>query len=116
MAWITELHRRNQMTVWVANNLFTQRPKHELDDFNRWIGSTKPYQGDHAFRLNGVGEMLVFSAVDFEDFLEPRPDLDGVLKSELEAVIHHLAAARWQFRLHATYNESIERFLSVLKE
>ena len=32
-------------------------------------------QGDDYFRLNGAGEMLVFSAADFEDFLEPRPDM-----------------------------------------
>ena len=63
---ITELHRRNQMTVRVAYNLFTQRPKHELDDFKRWTGSTILHQGDSTFRLNGAGEMLVFSAADFE--------------------------------------------------
>src|ERR1700756_445700 len=113
---ITELHRRNQMTVRIAYNLFTQLPKHELDDFKRWTGSTKLYQGDHTLRLNGAGEMLVFSAADFEDFLEPRPDLDGVLESELEEVIRHLAAAQWPFRLHATYNESIERFLNVFEK
>ena len=112
---ITELHRRNQMTVRVAYNLFTQRPKHELDDFKGWTGSTKLHQGDSTFRLNGAGETLVFSAADFEDFLEPRPDLSGVLESELEAVIRHLVAARWPFRLHATYNESIERFLNVFE-
>ena len=28
--------------------------------------------------MNGAGEMLVFSAADFEDFLEPRPDLAAV--------------------------------------
>jgi predicted amidohydrolase YtcJ len=104
---VTELHRRNQMTVRIAYNLFTQRPKHELDDFKRWTGSTKIHQGDSTFRLNGAGEMLVFSAADFEDFLEPRPELD--------AVIRHLAAAHWPFRLHATYNESIERFLNVFE-
>jgi predicted amidohydrolase YtcJ len=113
---ITELHRRNQMTVRVAYNLFTQRPKHELDDFKRWTGSTTLYQGDNTLRLNGAGEMLVFSAADFEDFLEPRPDLNRVLESELEAVIRHLAAAHWPFRLHATYNESIERFLNVFEK
>jgi predicted amidohydrolase YtcJ len=113
---IAELHRRNQMTVRLAYNLFTQRPKHELEDFKRWTGSTKLHQGDSTFRLNGAGEMLVFSAADFEDFLEPRPDLGGVLESELEAVIRHLAAARWPFRLHATYNESIERFLNVFEK
>jgi predicted amidohydrolase YtcJ len=113
---ISELHRRNQMTVRIAYNLFTQRPKHELDDFKRWTGSTTLHQGDSTFRLNGAGEMLVFSAADFEDFLEPRPDLDNVLEGELEAVIRHLAAARWPFRIHATYNESIERFLNVFEK
>jgi predicted amidohydrolase YtcJ len=115
-AVVTELHRRNQMTVRIAYNLFTQHPKHELDDFKRWTGSTKLHQGDSTFRLNGAGEMLVFSAADFEDFLEPRPDLVGVLEGELDAVIRHLAAAHWPFRLHATYNESIERFLNVFED
>src|SRR6201989_1744376 len=113
---ITELHDRNQMTVRVAYNLFTQRPKHELEDFKGWTGSTILHQGDSTFRLNGAGEMLVFSAADFEDFLEPRPDLNGVLESELEAVIRHLAAARWPFRLHATYNESLERVLNIYEK
>ena len=112
---VTELHRRNQMTVRIAYNLFTQRPKHELEDFKRWTSSTRLHQGDSTFRMNGAGEMLVFSAADFEDFLEPRPDLGGVLEGELDAVIRHLAAAHWPFRLHATYNESIERFLSVFE-
>jgi predicted amidohydrolase YtcJ len=113
---VTELHRCNQMTVRIAYNLFTQRPKHELDDFKRWTGSTTLHQGDSTFRLNGAGEMLVFSAADFEDFLEPRPDLAGVLEGELNAVVRHLAAAHWPFRLHATYNESIERFLNVFED
>jgi predicted amidohydrolase YtcJ len=39
-----------------------------------------------------------------------------VLESELEAVIRHLAAAHWPFRLHATYDESIERFLNVFEK
>jgi predicted amidohydrolase YtcJ len=113
---ITELHRRNQMTVRIAYNLFTQRPKHELEDFRRWTGSTTLHQGDSTFRLNGAGEMLVFSAADFEDFLESRPNLNEGLESELEAVIRHLAAAHWPFRLHATYDESIERFLNVFEK
>ena len=33
--------------------------------------------------MNGAGEMLVFSAADFEDFLEPRPDLPPVMEAEL---------------------------------
>ena len=41
----------------------------------------KPGQGDDFCRCNGAGEMLGFSAADFEDFLEPRPDLPGSSKA-----------------------------------
>jgi predicted amidohydrolase YtcJ len=113
---IEELHKRGQMTLRVAYNLFTQRPRNELEDFSKWTSSASLYQGDHTLRLNGAGEMLVFSAADFEDFLEPRPDLDQALEGQLEHVIRLLAAKRWPFRLHATYNESIERFLNVFEK
>jgi predicted amidohydrolase YtcJ len=66
--------------------------------------------------MNGAGEMLVFSAADFEDFLEPRPDLQPVLEAELRNVIRLLVANRWPFRLHATYDQSISRFLDVFEE
>src|SRR5437660_2853854 len=42
---IEELHRRGEMTVRIAYNLFTQRPKQELDDFAKWIKMTKPGDG-----------------------------------------------------------------------
>ncbi|UMX64317.1 hypothetical protein MJ588_06570 [Klebsiella pneumoniae] len=35
-------------------------------------------------------EMLVFSAADFEDFLQPRPDLPQGMQDELERVVRHL--------------------------
>jgi predicted amidohydrolase YtcJ len=113
---VEDLHKRGQMTLRVAYNLFTQRPKHELEDFSRWTSSASLYQGDHILRLNGAGEMLVFSAADFEDFLEPRPDLDKALETQLESVVRLLAEKRWPFRLHATYDESIERFLTVFEK
>src|ERR1700686_4515665 len=113
---IEELHRRGEMTVRVAYNLFTQLPKQELDDFSRWVKMTKPGAGDAFYRMNGAGEMLVFSAADFEDFLEPRPDMPPVMESELKSVIRHLVENRWPFRLHATYNETIERALDVYEE
>ncbi|HRH45296.1 MAG TPA: hypothetical protein PKY82_26895 [Pyrinomonadaceae bacterium] len=61
----------------IAYNLFTQNPKEELEDFERWTKPVKPQEGDDFYRHNGAGEMLVFSADDFEDFLEPLPDLSG---------------------------------------
>ena len=113
---IEDLHKRGQMTLRVAYNLYTQHPKHEIEDFNKWTSSASLYQGDHTLRLNGAGENLVFSAADFEDFLQPRPDLDNTLETQLEGVVRLLAEKRWPFRLHATYNESIERFLNVFEK
>lgn len=114
-AIIEDLHRRGEMTVRVAYNLFTQKPKQEYDDFSRWVGMTKPSAGSDFYRMNGAGEMLVFSAADFEDFLEPRPDLDPGMEQELYRVVKLLTEHRWPFRLHATYDESIGRFLDVFE-
>ena len=113
---IEQLHGNGEMTLRIAYNLFTQKPGGELADFQRWTKMTKPGTGDDFFRVNGAGEMLVFSAADFEDFLEPRPDLPVSLEPELKRVVEHLVTNRWPFRLHATYNESIERFLNVFEE
>jgi predicted amidohydrolase YtcJ len=112
---IEELHGRGEMTVRIAYNLFTQRPKQELDDFGKWVKMTTPGAGSDFYRMNGAGEMLVFSAADFEDFLEPRPELPATLEQELGQVVRLLVQHRWPFRLHATYDESISRFLGVFE-
>lgn len=112
---IRQLHDRGELTVRIAYNLFTQKPKAEKEDFARWMRLTKPGEGDPFLRMNGAGEMLVFSAADFEDFLEPRPDLPPNLEGELEEVVTMLGANKWPFRLHATYDESITRFLDVFE-
>src|SRR5213080_2129120 len=113
---VNELHRNGELSLRLAYNLFTQKPKQELGDFQSWTKMTKPGDGDDFYRVNGAGEMLVFSAADFEDFLVPRPDLLPVMESELKAVIRHLVEHRWPFRLHSTYNETIERALNVYEE
>jgi predicted amidohydrolase YtcJ len=113
---IKELNEKGQLTVRIAYNLFTQRPGQELDDFQRWTGSVKLHQGDDMYRHNGAGEMLVFSAADFEDFLQERPDLPANMEVELERVVRLLVENRWPFRIHATYNESITRFLNVFEK
>jgi predicted amidohydrolase YtcJ len=113
---VNELHRNGELSIRLAYNLFTQKPKQELSDFQNWTKMTKPGAGDDFYRVNGAGEMLVFSAADFEDFLQPRPDMLPVMESELKAVIRHLVENRWPFRLHATYNETIGRALNVYEE
>jgi len=115
-AVIEQLAKAQQLTVRIAYNLFTQKPKEELNDFKNWTRMSNYGQGDDFLRHNGAGEMLVFSAADFEDFLEPRPDLAASMEQELEPVVRHLVEQRWPFRLHATYNESISRMLDVFEK
>jgi len=115
-AIIEELHKRGEMTVRMAYNIFTQKPKEEKDDFLRCMKLTTPDKGDDFYRCNGAGEMLVYSAADFEDFMEPRPDLPSNLEKDLKEVVSLLAANKWPFRIHATYDESISRMLNVFEE
>jgi predicted amidohydrolase YtcJ len=115
-AVIQKLADENQMTVRLAYNLFTQKPKEEKEDFLNWTKSVKYKQGNDYFRHNGAGEMLVFSAADFEDFREPRPDMPPEMEGDLEGVVRILAENRWPWRLHATYDETISRALDVFEK
>jgi predicted amidohydrolase YtcJ len=115
-AIIEELHERGELTVRMAYDIFTQKPKEEKEDFLRCMKLTAPGRGDDFYRCNGAGEMLVYSAADFEDFLEPRPDLPSNLEQDLREVVSLLVANKWPFRLHATYDESISRMLNVFEE
>jgi predicted amidohydrolase YtcJ len=110
---IEELHAAGELTVRIAYNLFTQKPKEELADFRNWASRVSPGQGDDFYRHNGAGEMLVYSAADFEDFRVARPDLPASMETDLEPVVRLLAERRWPWRLHATYDETISRALDV---
>ena len=46
----------------------------------------------------------------------PRPELATMMEADLKKVISLLVENRWPFRLHATYDESITRFLNVFEE
>ncbi|HEY3657782.1 MAG TPA: amidohydrolase [Steroidobacteraceae bacterium] len=110
---IEELHAAGELSVRIAYNLFTQKPKEELTDFRNWARKVKPGQGDDMYRHNGAGEMLVYSAADFEDFRVARPDMPASMETDLEPVVRLLAEQRWPWRLHATYDETISRALDV---
>src|SRR5947208_13664947 len=114
-AVVRKLSEEGNLTIRLAYNLFTQKPKGEKDDFLNWTKTSKYKQGDDYFRHNGAGEMLVFSAADFEDFRQPRPDMPHEMEGELEAVVRILAENRWPWRLHATYDETISRALEVFE-
>ncbi|PPU37130.1 amidohydrolase [Xanthomonas sp. CFBP 7912] len=113
---IEQLHAAGQLSVRIAYNLFTQNKGKEVQDFRGWTELLPVRKGDDLLRHNGAGEMLVFSAADFELFSEPRPELPPELEPELEQVVRLLVEKRWPFRIHATYDESIERILDVYEK
>ncbi|MGE6744127.1 amidohydrolase [Allorhizobium pseudoryzae] len=115
-AVIQKLADEDLLTVRLAYNLFTQKPKAEKEDFLRWTSSVTYKQGTDYFRHNGAGEMLVFSAADFEDFRQPRPDMPPEMEGDLEEVVRVLAQNRWPWRMHATYDETISRALDVFEK
>ena len=114
-AVIQKLSDEGQLTLRIAYNLFTQKPKGEQEDFLNWTQTSNYKQGTDYFRHNGAGEMLVFSAAEFEDFRQPRPDMAPEMEGELEEVVRILAQNRWPWRMHATYDETISRALDVFE-
>ncbi len=112
---IEELAEADQLTIRLAYNLFTQKPKQEKADFLNWTSTSQYKQGTDYFRHNGAGEMLVFSAADFEDFRQPRPDMAPEMEGDLDEVVRLLAQNRWPWRMHATYDETISRALDVFE-
>lgn len=112
---VQKLHADDQLTLRIAYNLFAQKAGEELSDYERWIDMTEPGAGDDMLRMNGAGENLAWSAADFENFLEPRPEPGPVMEDQLEEIVALLATNEWPFRIHATYNETIDRFLTVFE-
>ncbi len=114
-AVIKKLDDDGHLTVRIAYSLFAQKPGQEAADYERWIGMTNPGDGNDRLHVMGAGENLLWAAADFENFLQPRPDLAPTMEVELERIVRTLAAARWSWRIHATYDESIDRFLNIFE-
>lgn len=118
---VQQLAKDEELTVRIAYYLFAQVKGQELTDFSSWMEQISPFQNDDMFRPNGLmmhgaGENLTWAAADFENFRQPRPELDEDMESELRPIIELLVKHRWPFRIHATYGESIARFLDVFEQ
>lgn len=117
-----ELNKQGKITIRLPYFLFSQKKGSELEHYNKWIGMVNLEDHKHNghndvdYHVEGGGENIVGDAADFENFLFPRPVLPLTMEDNLKSVISLLVKNRWPFRLHATYNESIERFLNVIEE
>lgn len=115
-AAVRTLAERNQLTLRIAYHLFPQVGGQEVADIQRWVETVAPGDGDEYLRLNGAGENLTWAAGDFENFSEPRPALAEDYEQEFEKAVRILCEHGWGFRLHATYDETIQRDLAVFEK
>ncbi|QNL48816.1 amidohydrolase [Olivibacter sp. SDN3] len=116
------LDKQGKITVRLPYYLFAQKKGAELTDYTNWTGMVE-IDADHNnghneidYEVAGGGENLIADAADFENFLFPRPELPATMEKSLGDVIAVLVKKRWPFRIHATYDESINRFLNVIEE
>ena len=117
-----KLNKEGKITVRLPYYLFAQKKGSELADYTKWIGMVEIDDHGHNdfneidYHVNGGGENLVSDGADFENFLFPRPELPATMEKNMKEVVSLLVKNKWPFRIHATYNESITRFLNVIEE
>ena len=109
------LRAQSRLPLRTALNIFASRPGSERDDLAMMVDGLN-LGGDDMLWFNGVGEALTLDGVDFSNFAQPRPELSDALGRHLEPVVRLLVERRWPFSFHATYDESISRFLGVLEK
>ena len=101
--------------------LFPQKPKRELEDIKTWTdnykaGKNTDIHKEHGFELEGAGEYILWEAADYENFRWERPELPETMGANLEPVLKLLIEKRWPFKIHSTYNESIQKILDILEK
>ena len=114
-AALRTLRAQNRLSVRTALNVFATQPGRERDELATVMDGLN-LGGDDLLWFNGVGEALTLDGMDFSNFAQPRPELSEALGGHLEPVVRLLVERRWPFSFHATYDESITRFLGVLEK
>ncbi|MBW8804673.1 MAG: amidohydrolase [Catenulisporales bacterium] len=109
------LRVQNRLNVRAALNVFASHPGQERTELDT-LTERLDLGTDDLLWFNGVGEALTLDGVDFSNFTQPRPELSEAMGQHLEPVVRLLVERRWPFSFHATYDESIQRFLAVLEK
>ena len=112
-AAVMQLANSGELSVRIAYHLLPQTAGQELQDLTRWVETMRVGDGNEWLRLNGAGEALTLSSVDFENFCEPRPEFSETALGDVEQAVRILVSNDWGFRLHASYGETIDRFLGI---
>jgi predicted amidohydrolase YtcJ len=115
-AAIAQLAKDKQMTVRIGYELFAQAGGKELENYQAWSKMVKQGEGDDYFRMLGAGEYIVWALGDVTNFAKNPQVIAPVMESQLTAVGKFLAAERWPFRMHASYDATAVRALGVLEQ
>jgi len=117
---IAELASRPRFPVRISNFLFAQKSGTELESFQSWtaqdpVGVNMAKNRLKGYVLEGGGEILVWDASDYEDFMLPRPEWNAGVAKELRDVVNVLTEKHWPIRIHASYDETISQILDVFE-
>lgn len=117
---IAELASRPRFPVRISNFLFAQKPGTELESFQSWtakdpVGVNMAKGRLKGYVLEGGGEILVWDASDYEDFMQPRPEWNAGVAKELQDVVKVLTEKHWPIRIHASYDDTISHILDVFE-
>lgn len=102
----TALAVTGELPIRVSNYLFPQTPGKEIQSFTQWMSSYNANQDlhshmDNGYVIEGGGELLAWSASDYENFTSGRPDLAADAEDELEKVVrlHLLQGGHLEYTL-----------------
>jgi predicted amidohydrolase YtcJ len=114
------LATKSRLPVRISNFLFAQASGTERQFWEKWTKEATPGLNRAACRLGGYvlrggGEVMVWKAHDYENFMAPRPNWDADVEENLTTVVRQLASHNWPIRMHATYDETITRILDVFE-
>jgi predicted amidohydrolase YtcJ len=106
--------------VRISLYLFAQKAGTEVDFWTKWTREETPGVDHAVSRLNGyvlrgAGEVMVWEAHDYENFMAPRPEWGPDVAEDLAKVVRLLASHNWPIRMHATYDETITHILDVFE-
>jgi predicted amidohydrolase YtcJ len=118
---VAELAARPGFPLRVSNFLFAQKPGNELSFWNSQAaaggrGLNHAVSRPNGYVLRGAGEVLAWSAHDYENFLAPRPELTEQAIAQTAEVARVIASHQWPIRIHATYDQTISVLLDVLEQ
>ncbi len=112
--------RAGAMSLRLSYYLFAQDAGAEEREIGGWVDSQRIGLDRAAGLLNGyllqgAGENLLWAAGDYENFMADPPTLDRSMDRRLESVLRLLLRHGWPVRIHATYDETVGRFLDVFE-